>query len=158
MANLKREYIDGEGWKTVVDAGGGSQPITREQLTGAATTITNGGDASLEWGNKTAGDDLLDVTDPFAPVVLAAGVYAFSAQVSVDQLTPGGNFRASVTVNGDVSGNGIAEGLFSLAGNCAQLSLTCYCAEDAPIAVRVVNNDGVTSRDFSVVIFVQRIS
>lgn len=47
---------------------------------GGQAGIIGGGSGAFAW-QKGAGDDLLDLTNPHAPAVLADGVYAFSAEV-----------------------------------------------------------------------------
>jgi hypothetical protein len=173
MSDSERVYKqDGQGnwgWVTEVETGGGgSQPTARATMgTDNATTIADDSSAYLPWGVKFAGDDLFDLSDPLAPMVLVAGIYAFTASVfSTTPLTVGGTFGGSLTVNGDVEGNGVTNQRVGAIGlnppgtaiSNMQLSLVCYCAIDAPIAIQVNNGDGAESRDFGASVFVQRVS
>lgn len=72
--------------------GGGVQ--TREVLNGDNVTIADNASAPLTWNRKLAGDALLDLSTPAAPVVVDAGVYAvFVEVVSASAVTAGGQMQ-----------------------------------------------------------------
>ncbi len=104
-----------DGWKfnLLVDAvnelqagGGGSQPVTRQSSTTSSTpvTINDGDGAQLPWTVSGSGPDtLIDATDPTAPLILEAGVYAIAATVWATshsgEPTAGGFFTVDLTID-----------------------------------------------------------
>jgi hypothetical protein len=165
MANLKREYIDGEGWKTVVDAGGGSQPVTREQTLGVAVTIAGGDGGILDWSSAAVvGTALLDVTDPTTPLVVEGGVYAISVQViPADDLTIGANYRLRVDLdNNGEDGLAIADSSPATADQRRPrlvVSLTYYVPAGGVLQAVLTNMDGVVSHGFLIALaIIQRLS
>jgi hypothetical protein len=163
MANLKREYIDGEGWKTVVDAGGGAQPITREILAGGSTTIANGVNGKVSWGSKTFGDDLLDLSDPKFPTVVTAGTYAVSVDASPDaDMTVGGNFRVALELDAFGEGARMSSGPLAVPASylvpSVSIALTYYLVAGAALTVTILNLDGVQDLPFTLNSVIQRLS
>lgn len=70
---------------TITPAPGGGSISTREQA-GGDDLLVNAGDLQpLLWTPKVAGDDLLDLSAPTAPTVLATGVYAVAVTVAADE-------------------------------------------------------------------------
>lgn len=80
--------------------GGGSQPITREQLTGDTATIGGGGGAAnLTWDNSNGPDVLLDISTPAAPTVVVAGTYAVTVSVLGSAVPQGKAFYAYLALD-----------------------------------------------------------
>lgn len=61
--------------KYVDEHGGGGSMTSRMLINGDVVSVVDS--TMLPW-NKQSGDDLLDLTDPTAPTILVAGVYAFN--------------------------------------------------------------------------------
>lgn len=117
---------------------------------GAAATILDGDSANLAFARDT-GDVLLDYTDPTAPTVIDAGVYAIMVRVQASTaLTAGGSFEARVT-----TGSGVILRATSPAATATvafpMVVLTAVGPLDAgdTIVVRCDNDSGATE-DFNI--------
>jgi hypothetical protein len=125
---------------------------SRAAYHGAAVTVADDATDALTWDTLDFGDDLLDRSDPAAPVVLASGIYAVTVETFVDTLTADGAYIARL---GLASNEGwaffqAASAPFSLANAAPAVvvSVTWYVAAGDGILARVTNLDGVAPRDF----------
>jgi hypothetical protein len=122
--------------------------ITREIIVGNPVSIADTHNALLTWDESQGPDVLLDLTNPVAPVVIDAGVYAVSTSI-LGSLSPGGTFggRLRLDATGEqafvfetVGPGGI--------GPYLSLTETWYIPEGGVIEVRVWNEDGTATQDF----------
>jgi hypothetical protein len=156
-----KKYVDD-------NAGGGSQPVTREIFVLAdPLTVTAGSFAqNLPWTNvdgSPSGDVLLDVTTPGSPTVITAGVYAISAFVMPDEaLTLGATYQAELDL--DLNGadpsmcHDSAPASAAQPQPCVTISQTFYFPAGAVLAVGINNFDSV-DRPFRILrASVQRLS
>jgi hypothetical protein len=141
--------------------GGGTAPITRGIYNLARAALNANTGAKMTW-TYSAGDALLDLTDPLNPLPLVSGVYAVtmyagaSAVVDTDAV-----LEASIEIDGNnldpvVSGFApmFAGGLTAL----ASVSLTFYCPSDSNLSAQIEHTDTGHSPDMFGQVFVQRIS
>lgn len=100
-------YVADQGTWAVLSEGvpGSAGGSSETELVGAQSdTIANGSGGSLTWAH-VGGDALLDYTDPLAPTVIAAGVYAVSVDYQATfAMTASGGFICDLTL--DASGLG----------------------------------------------------
>ena len=153
------EKADGTVWLRNPDGSetqvgsGGSQPAG-ELLNGGNVAIANNASANLTFGNHNSGPDLLDLTDPANPTVIAAGIYSVSVSISPnDAMTDGGIFSASLTLDANnAEATAIGSSPAAVTANLLpslSLSLTYYIPAGGVIAVNVGNGDGVKSINFA---------
>ncbi len=134
-------------------AGGGGGVTTREQLHAAGNvTIANGANGVLTWA-KSTGSDLVDLTDPTAPAIVTAGVYAVGIQVApAGAITTGGSFIAKLELdaNGEDPEIDVTSAAATAAVNQPRVGnwLTYYIPAAGVIVVTVANLDGVASVDY----------
>lgn len=125
------------------------------------TSLNNGAFGAVSWGAKASGDDLLDLTDPTAPVVIESGVYAISTTVHPDTgtMTAGGRLDAALILdsNGEGAGADVAGSLYAPAGSIG-LSMVRYLPAGAVCVIQGVNLDGVQAIVFQTRTSVQRIA
>lgn len=158
------DLVNPDGSRTPLAGGGGSSSAvqTHGYYSGPSTSVPNFSSADLPLGSFHTGDDLLDVTDPGAPVVIDAGVYAITAltQPSVD-MTAGGIYTLSMEFDSDGDDQSFAltlEGTAGLPRPPALLAFTYYIPAGGLLRFQAVNLDGVQSISFALAIYVQRIS
>lgn len=143
--------------------GGGSQPVTHEAFSGLGLTVADGDTAPLKW-EHSAGDVLVDLTDPQLPVVLTAGVYGVSVSAYGANLTAGGFFGLTLEfdyndLDQSVGTHSRQAGTGDDASPQVALSLTYYLPANAVIAASAWNRDGVSSRVFTIGhAYIQRIA
>lgn len=132
------------------DKFGGSQPTTREQFgTGASTTVADNANDPLPWGAKFSGDDLLDVSTPTAPTVIAAGVYVVACTFARTgaAMTANGTWQAGLELDEQgedaaILGDGTDKTLR------VGLSLTYYIPAGGTIRAGIWNRDGAGPCDW----------
>jgi hypothetical protein len=163
-----RAFVDSSGVERLVgtlvpDPGGGSQPTTHEAFsTGPSNGIADGANEPLGWVRDT-GDVLVDLTDPFFPVIITEGVYAVTVGVSGASLTAGGYFSPELVFDYDGAYQAVSPtspaATAVLTSPIAEVSLTYYLPAGAKLALNAYNFDGTTSRNFSIVqAYIQRIA
>jgi hypothetical protein len=87
---MSEEVQTHEGWRPDPGGGGGSV-ISREVIVGDQVELT--------WDTSQGPDNLLDLTNPAEPVVIAAGVYSVAVTVTPDDnLTAGDQFEIDFTI------------------------------------------------------------
>lgn len=110
---------------------------------GAPLTIANGATAKLPW-SFGSGVELLTLTDPDDPAVVAPGVYAFAVQVSaLSPLTVGGYCIIRLTV-----GNAVVSAQALHPNTTAGVTATALLGVPSPVNVQVTNLDGAASADY----------
>lgn len=144
-------------------AGGGGSQTAREALQGSDVVhVLDGGTAPLPWA-KINGSDLLDLTDPLSPVVVTAGVYAFSVLITGLMMTEGGTFQAQLAL--DTAGANDSLTPIAPPATAAnpspitEVSATYYLPAGAIVQAGVLSMDGGQAIDFAIVYaLLQRIS
>jgi hypothetical protein len=143
---------------------GSSQPVTRESFTGGAgAVIANTEFGSLRWV-KAAGDTLVTLTDPLAPVIVTAGVYAVAVYGQVGSVTVGGYWTGELDLDldGDDQFLVAASGLSSVANSGSlpvSLSLTYYIPAGGVVSFSAGNFDGTSARTFTIIsAYIQRLA
>ncbi len=135
---------DGAGnatWET----GDGSQPI-QAVYSGNAVSIANAAGGTPTFDSLDSGTELLDRTDPAAPVFLADGTYAFCYTVSCSALTPGGLF----TLNAYNGATFDQVAFVALSATLpATVTIVMHAAAGDLLGASLGNQDGVASRDFN---------
>lgn len=134
--------------------GGGSVPA-QETLSGDPVTIVASGNANLTWDTKGSGNDLLDLSTPDAPTVIADGVYAVTIQVNphfTSPLTVGATFQAILSLNSelDVAFTTADSSPASVANAqpCVSLTVVSQMTAGDAINAQVTNWDGAASVDY----------
>jgi len=162
------QFVDDSG-KTrlagfLVPEPGGSSPVTRELILGNPVAIANGANGVLTWDSVVQGDTLIDISDPAAPTVIAAGVYGFFVYVIPgSNMTVGGvvRLKLSVDLNGDdYETDALPSGPAATAQlkPAAVVPLTWYSPAGGLLEARAYNQDGVQDLSFVLHAYVQRIS
>lgn len=137
--------------------GGGSQPpdpSAFEKLS-HTTTVPDGVETPLGWSHD-GGQHLLDLTDPLAPLFVAAGLYAVTAIVNLVGAPVAGK-TAQVTLTG--ASLEAPRGSLDLGRSLTDhtsLSVTWYWDGVSPVAVTVVHDAG-SDQDFSLDVNVRKI-
>lgn len=154
---LTSDGTGGTSW-----ASGGGSVTSREQLDSNGVSIPPGETAALTWDTKISGDDLLDLTDPAAPVFVASGVYAISGWIDPDSsLTAGDQYNAQLILNEAdeaVTWSGSNPSLGAGSAPLLSFAGTYYFAQGTGPVVNVQNNDSVKTIPFYVRATVQRLS
>lgn len=162
---LVRKLI-GNSFQYVVEeeASGGTQPTTHESFGGGTSvTIPDGEVGQVRWV-RDAGDVLVDLTDPFFPVVIDAGVYAVSAVFdATGPMAVGGLYSAELAFDYDGPYNSIAANspiaTAERPNPRVPVTLTYYIAAGAKLAATVQNLDGEAQRTFKQIsAYMQRIA
>jgi hypothetical protein len=145
--------------------GGGSQPTTREQISGNSVSIADSASGDLTWDTKLSGDSLLDLTAPANPLIIAAGVYAVTfvggyaepgtngglimLSVGIDVDDPGGNALTTTAVSVPVAA--------LIQEPTVVVTLVWYSNAGGRLNANVFNRDGAT-RTFILTAAIQRLS
>lgn len=153
----------GGAWFDIAGGGGGGSTDHEQLFDDTGTLVTNGASQAISFGAKTVGEDLVDLTDPENPTIIATGVYVVTATVfPLDAITVGGNFDAFLTL--DVDGDAArAGGTASLATTIQQFpaqpaTVPYYLVTGVRLNITVTNNDGVSDITFQPATVIQRIS
>ncbi len=126
--------------------GGGSQPTTREQLSGNATACPYQTPTALTWDTKSFGTALLDISSPAAPTIVTTGTYAITVTVAgAGGMTSGTNYTVNFDV--DLSGEDASCYQDSAAATALQaapavsLTLVYYLVAGSVLRVNVTSQD-----------------
>lgn len=140
--------------------GGSTTYADLASYSGDAVTVANNGNGYLTWDTLGSGVELLDRTDPAAPLVLVEGIYAVTANVTVEPITAAGYIVIELHL--DHQGQDavtVMEAFVPNGGWGISVTNTYFVPEGGEVAVRVRNFDGVASRDFTLLeALVQRTS
>lgn len=126
-----------------------------EVVVGNNVAVANNvGAVALTWDTKQLGSDLLDLSVPALPTVVAGGVYAVSVYVQPgDAMTAGGSYSLSL----ELDANGDDVSLLAMAAMSVgfpfpptSISGTYLVPAGGAIRVSVNNQDGVQSIHFGI--------
>lgn len=132
--------------KATGEPSGGSQPITREQFVENTTVAPDVG-VFMNW-TKSLGDDLVELTDPLAPTIITAGVYALTGILVLSAAVAGDGTFLKLDIeldadNDDADAINVAplhDDSVSEIGNACSAAVTYYCPAGAVLKAQALHD------------------
>jgi hypothetical protein len=125
--------------------GGGGGSAVEGDYSGNTVTVTNGAFTRLTWDALSGGTELLDRSTADSPTFLADGTYAVTVELGGDALTVAGYAVAQMG-----AGACVASAYTQDPTQGWSVSGVFIAQQGDGLYVAVMNNDGASSRDFSI--------